>query len=105
MALGAFEPNLIAHSSLVTTDLGATLFMFLAVYLFWEYVTRPSWWLLVGTGGAAGLALVSKYSAVLIIGMVGLLAAGEILIGDRVAMPAAVGGRRTKAATARAREA
>ena len=41
MALASLEPNLVAHSSLVTTDIGVTLFIFLTVYLFWEYVNHP----------------------------------------------------------------
>jgi len=45
MALAALEPNLVAHSSLVTTDLGAALFTFLTLYLLWEYVISPSGWL------------------------------------------------------------
>ena len=43
MALAVLEPNLVAHSSLVTTDIGVTLFIFLTVYLFWEYLNRPTW--------------------------------------------------------------
>jgi predicted membrane-bound dolichyl-phosphate-mannose-protein mannosyltransferase len=66
MALAALEPNLVAHSSLVTTDLGATLFTFLTLYLLWEYVIFPSGWLLAATGISLGLALVSKYSASLL---------------------------------------
>ena len=50
MTLACLEPNLVAHSSLVTTDVGVTLFIFLAVYLLWEYLQRPRWWLLVVTG-------------------------------------------------------
>ena len=72
MALASFEPNLVAHSSLVTTDIGVTLFIFLTVYLFWEYVNRPTWTFLVGTGISTGMALVAKYSAVLVIPIIAL---------------------------------
>jgi hypothetical protein len=68
-ALGCLEPNLVAHSSLVTTDVGAALFIFLSVYLLWEYVNFPRWWLLAGTGVSVGIALVAKFSAVLLIPM------------------------------------
>src|SRR5207249_11235287 len=61
LALAALEPNLIAHASLVTTDLGAALFIFLALYLLWEYAATPSYPLLVGIGVASALALASKY--------------------------------------------
>jgi hypothetical protein len=70
MALACLEPNLVAHSSLVTTDIGATLFIFLAVYLLWEYLNSPTWWLLAATGTATGMALISKFSAILLIPMI-----------------------------------
>ncbi len=44
MTLACLEPNLVAHSSLVTTDVGGALFIVLAVYLLWEYLQRPRWW-------------------------------------------------------------
>jgi hypothetical protein len=42
LALGALELNFVAHFGLVTTDIGVTLFIFLTVFLLWEYVSRPS---------------------------------------------------------------
>ena len=73
MTLACLEPNLVAHSSLVTTDVGVTLFIFLAVYLLWEYFQRPRWWLLVVTWLSVGLALVSKFSALLVVPIIGLI--------------------------------
>ena len=67
MALAAFDPNLIAHSSLVTNDLGVSVFIFITFYLLWEYVNSPSLRLLAETGISAGIALVSKFSALLLI--------------------------------------
>ncbi len=66
----------------VTTDIGVTLFIFLAVYLLWEYVNRPTWWLLVATGISTGMALLSKFSAVLLIPMIALIVAASVLIGS-----------------------
>jgi len=83
MALAFVEPNLIAHSSLVTTDIGVTLFMFLTVYLLWEYFIKPRWWLLAATGFSAGLALVSKFSALLLVPIVGLIVALSLLIAHQ----------------------
>ena len=40
VASGSLEPNFVAHSALVTTDVGVTLFILLTVYLLWEYVSR-----------------------------------------------------------------
>jgi len=42
LILFVFEPNLIAHGSLVTTDMGMTLFLFATVYSFYRYVKHPS---------------------------------------------------------------
>jgi dolichyl-phosphate-mannose-protein mannosyltransferase len=75
MALASLEPNLVAHSSLITTDIGVTLFIFLDIYLFWEYVSQPRWVLLVAAGIGIGLALLTKFSAVLIIPILTLIVA------------------------------
>ena len=77
LGLAVFEPNLIAHASLVTTDLGAALFIFLAVYLVWEHANAPSWPRLLGAGASAGLALGSKYSTVI---LAAILAAITVLL-------------------------
>ena len=82
VALASLEPNLVAHSSLVTTDIGVTLFIFLTVYLFWEYVNRPTWTLLIATGISTGMALLSKFSAVLLIPMIALIVTASVLIGS-----------------------
>jgi 4-amino-4-deoxy-L-arabinose transferase-like glycosyltransferase len=62
LALYAFDPNLIAHSSVVTTDLGATFLIFATVYCLWRFCRRPSWSALALTGVAFGLAQASKFS-------------------------------------------
>ena len=79
MALACFEPNFVAHSALVTTDIGAALFIFLTVYLLWEYFSFPTWWLLGAAGGSLGVALVSKFSAIVLIPMIGLIIALHLI--------------------------
>ena len=83
MAMAFVEPNLIAHSSLVTTDIGVTMFMFLTVYLLWEHLIKPRWWLLAATGFSAGFALVSKFSALLLVPIVGLIVTLSLLIAHQ----------------------
>jgi len=84
IALACLEPNLIAHSSLVTTDIGATLFIFLTVYLLWEYLNFPKWWLLAATGISMGITLVSKFSAILLIPMiVSIIVFSLFLVSER----------------------
>jgi hypothetical protein len=63
LLLYAFDPNMIAHSSVVTTDLGAAFFIFASVYCLWCFCRRPSWGRLVWTGVSFGLAQASKFSA------------------------------------------
>ena len=80
MVLASLEPNLVAHSSLVTTDMGVTLFIFLTIYLFWEYREFSHLELLTGSGISTGMALVSKFSAFLVIPMIGLIVAVSIFL-------------------------
>lgn len=82
MALAAFDPNLIAHSSLVTTDLGISFFIFLTFYLLWEYDRSHRLSLLLGIGIAVGLALASKFSAIMLLGLVPMAMGCRILAGS-----------------------
>lgn len=78
LALLAFDPTLMGHSALVTTDAGQALFLLGAIYAFYRYIKQPTAWRLVLAGLVAGLALASKHSAVLLFPMLVLLAAGEV---------------------------
>ncbi|MGA2966618.1 MAG: phospholipid carrier-dependent glycosyltransferase [Terriglobales bacterium] len=80
LLLFVFEPNLIAHGSLVTTDMGMTLFLFATVYAFYRYLRKPSLARLLLTALCAGLALASKHSALLLAPILLLLAFAEILL-------------------------
>src|SRR4051812_25298406 len=66
LALLAFEPNLLAHGALVTTDAGISCFMFATVYAFYRYVKSPSPWRLLLVGVCAGLALAVKHSGIFV---------------------------------------
>jgi hypothetical protein len=87
MALASLEPNLVAHSSLVTTDMGVTLFIFVTAYLFWEYANRPTWRFLVATGIFTGMALVAKFSAVVLIPIITLIVIASLLIPSSPDIP------------------
>jgi 4-amino-4-deoxy-L-arabinose transferase-like glycosyltransferase len=79
MALVSFDPNILAHSALVTTDVGVSLFFLAAIYAFYRYVKQPSLIRLLLAGVAAGLLLATKHSGILIGPMLVLLAGWEIL--------------------------
>lgn len=72
--LFAFDPNFIAHTGLVTTDVGAALFMTATVYFFWRVCRDGKPIDITGFALAFGLAQVSKYSAVLLIPIIAVLA-------------------------------
>lgn len=65
-AVAAFCPNLLAHAKVVTEDLGCSALMFMAVWMLWRALRRgetPDWLL---CGLVTGLALISKYTALLL---------------------------------------
>ncbi len=62
--LCAFDPNILAHGHIVGTDLGVTLFMFSAVWMWTTALKQMSLKRALCAGLLAGAALSSKYSAV-----------------------------------------
>jgi hypothetical protein len=79
LSLIAFDPTLLAHSALMTTDAGGACFMFASVYAFYRYAKSPSSIRLMLAGLAVGLALASKHSSVLIFPMLFLLGLAEVV--------------------------
>src|SRR5262245_37223330 len=82
LALLVFDPNLLAHGALVTTDAALSCWMMAAVYALYRYVRRPTASRLLLTGLAAGLALASKHTGLLALAALGLVAIAEWL-GER----------------------
>ncbi len=86
LLLVTFEPTVLAHGALVTTDIGVSCFFLAAVYAFYRYCKVASASRLAAAGVAAGLALATKHSAVLLLPMLVALAGCEVafrLNGDR----------------------
>jgi hypothetical protein len=79
LVLLVFEPNVLAHGAFVTTDVGVSCFFLASVYAFYRYCKAPSVGRLAVAGLAAGLALATKHSAVLLLPMLALLAGGEVV--------------------------
>ena len=78
LVLCAFDPNLIAHGRLTTTDAGVAFFFVLTVYLFTRFLHRPSIPSTISTGVALGLAQCAKFSALLLVPSLALLAMGTL---------------------------
>jgi 4-amino-4-deoxy-L-arabinose transferase-like glycosyltransferase len=79
LVLCAFDPNLIAHGRLVTTDVGVTFFFALTVYIFWRFLRKPSLPSLAVAGIVLGLAQCVKFSAIVLWPVVGLLGLIDVL--------------------------
>lgn len=80
-----FDPNILAHSALVTTDMGVTLFFLASIYAFYLYVKQPTAARLLLAGVVSGLLLATKHSGILWAPMLLLLIAWEIFAAPRPA--------------------
>ena len=65
--LYAFSTSMLGFGSIVFTDLAVTLFIFSTVYFLWRILTKGySTWRIVAVGISLGLALASKFTALLL---------------------------------------
>lgn len=83
LALVSFDPNVLAHSALVTTDVGVSLFFLASIYAFYRYVKHPTLARLALAGLVAGLLLATKHSGILLAPMLLLLIGYEILAAPK----------------------
>jgi hypothetical protein len=79
LALLVLDPNFLAHGALVTTDVGSALTIFASVYAFYLWRKAPTRPRLILVGLAAGLALMTKFTGVLVFPMLAMLALCEWL--------------------------
>ena len=93
LALFVFDPNVLAHGTLISTDIGSALFIFGAVYAFYRYTKAPSPVRLAIAGLVTGLAMCTKFTGIFVFPMLVLLAGAEGLL----ARSSAVLGRRLAA--------
>lgn len=80
LALFTFEPTILAHGALVTTDMAVAGTIFAAVYLFYRYLKAPTWFRLVLCGLAVGLAFAAKLSGILVLPAFVLIALREVVV-------------------------
>jgi 4-amino-4-deoxy-L-arabinose transferase-like glycosyltransferase len=83
LTLVVFDPNVLAHSALVTTDIGVSCFFVAAIWTFYRFATRPTLIRLLLAGVATGLLLATKHSGILIGPMFVFLIAWEVLTAPR----------------------
>jgi hypothetical protein len=73
LALYTLDPNILAHGSLITTDMAVTLLGLAALFLLHRHLRHPTHARQVGMGLALGMGLASKVSAVLPVLVVGIV--------------------------------
>ncbi|TXH07319.1 MAG: phospholipid carrier-dependent glycosyltransferase [Candidatus Moraniibacteriota bacterium] len=88
-----FDPNIIAHSHYVTTDIGIAAFIFFSFYFFVRFLKNPSRKNIAWSGIFLGLAQLAKFSAVLLFPIFGMFA---VLYGLAIAVETAPGAWKTR---------
>ena len=73
LALFSFSPNIIAHGSLYTTDMGLTAFYFFTIYALKRFFDSPSDGRVLWSGLACGAALMSKISSLILLPVISCL--------------------------------
>jgi 4-amino-4-deoxy-L-arabinose transferase-like glycosyltransferase len=71
--LSAFDPTLLAHGKQVTSDVAVAFFMAAAVYEYSRWRERPKVTMLVAGGLATAAAILSKFTGLLLVPILGLL--------------------------------
>ncbi|QDT44277.1 Dolichyl-phosphate-mannose-protein mannosyltransferase [Gimesia alba] len=73
LTLWCFEPNIIAHAELISTDCAATTFGLASSYGFWKWLKKPTWLRATFAGVLLGLAELSKSTWIILFGLWPLL--------------------------------
>ncbi|MBU1177904.1 glycosyltransferase family 39 protein [Patescibacteria group bacterium] len=85
--LFSFSPNILAHSRLVTTDLGVAASFFITLYYFYKFIKDPSWRHLFYSGIFFGIAQLVKFSNIFLVVYLGLLVLLVIFCKHRQIFP------------------
>jgi len=81
LVLCVLNPEMLAHGQLVTTDLGAALFIFLAVAAFERVTEQVTPGRVLAAGAALGAALATKFSALVLLPV--LIVLGAFVVWTR----------------------
>jgi hypothetical protein len=73
LVLLAFCPNILAHAGLATTDLGVAAFFIMTLYAWTRFLHRQTRFWLIASGVAFGLTQASKFSALVLIPLLGVM--------------------------------
>jgi hypothetical protein len=80
LTLFVFDPNILAHAGLVTTDLYAAWMFALTVWSFWRFLNHPgpsAWRMAIVSAVFFGLAQLAKYTSAYLVPILLLIALGH----------------------------
>lgn len=86
--LYAFSPAILSSAALITPDLCLTFFSTLTFYFLWRYLRRPTLSMVLLSGTALGLTLLSKYTGILVVLAAALIAAAHATCNRLLGRPA-----------------
>lgn len=86
LALYTLNPNIIAYSSLIMTDIGLSLFVVASIYALWKFLRAPSVKTLAVTSIIFGFAQLTKYTAVFLFGIYFVIIITYLIMG-KVKLP------------------
>jgi len=86
--LFAFCPNMLAYSGIAVPDMPVTVFLFISVYYFWKCLCREDRGSLLPAGLSLGLALLSKFTAILLLPILVILTAAHLYATRKNRFPA-----------------
>lgn len=75
LSLYVFCPDILAHSGLATSDISIAFFFYMTLWRYWKYLHKQSRKNLILAGAMAGLAFLSKFSAVMLFPVLFLITA------------------------------
>jgi 4-amino-4-deoxy-L-arabinose transferase-like glycosyltransferase len=84
LLLFVFEPNLLAHGAMITTDMATACCFFATVYAFYRWRKHPTVGRIIVYGIAAGLALGAKHSGLFLAPVLLVLALIDVLATSSV---------------------
>lgn len=86
--LFAFCPNMLAYSGITVPDMPVTVFLFITVYYFWKCLCREDNKCLLPAGFFLGLALLSKFTAMLLLPVLIILTSAHMYATKKNRIPA-----------------
>jgi hypothetical protein len=96
LVIYVFDPNILAHSAIVHTDIPFTLALFAGTYFFWRTLREITWFNWLMMAGCFALSAVTKFSFVTILPIWGVLGVSHILssvpVRSRIAPNAKIAG-------------